>query len=124
MAIQHYTVVVANSPTARAAVYGSVAEFQFFGNVLANAVPCPISGNVWGKPLPSGNAPPLYVWGLWSSMDPGTLLSKLQTLAAASTVQLFTWDDSTEAFGAYLARWQLAAGWTPAADPTVGASAI
>src|SRR5581483_3019228 len=123
MAAQLYVAVTSNVPAARAAVYGSMAEFQHFGNVVAAAVPCPILGNVWGPPAESANASPLFVWGVWATMDPGPtatgLFAKLTALAALSTIQLYVWDPVAlpETLEAFTARWQSGCGWVPI-DPS------
>lgn len=111
MAKQHCTIVVANVPAALGAICGSMNVFKWFGAVLSAALPAPIAGNVWTAPVPSGNASTLFAWGIWLSMDPGTLLTKLQTLAGASTIKLYTWDPNNETFGAYGARWKTTSGW-------------
>lgn len=122
MAIQHLVIVVPNSPVARASVYGSLEEFQNFGNVLSAAVPLGMAGGHWGKPTASGNVPPLYAWGVWSTtINPTPLtFTKLQALATVGTVQLFTWDPVAvpETYDAYLTRWKTAVGWVE--PPSLG----
>jgi len=111
MAIQHCTVVVANVPNAMAAVAGSTNVFGWFGVPPNATAALPLAGNKWTAPVPSGNAATLFAWGIWTSMDLGTLLTTLQTLAGASTIKLYTWDPTNETFGAYGARWKTQSGW-------------
>jgi len=120
--IRHYTVVVPSTPAARAAIYGSLEEFQHFGNVVGAAVARPIAGAYWGAPTVSGNATPLCAWGVWATQDTAcALIAALPTvIAGIAGAFLFTWDDASgETPGAYTARWKAATGWQDL-SPAVG----
>ena len=115
MAIRHYVLIAPATPTGRANIYGSAAEFQFFGNTVSVTASQPLPGtaNVWGVPTQSGNASPLAAWGVWQTLDPvGTLLAQKAVIQAMVGTFFLTWDDAGETFTAYAARWRSTAGWT------------
>jgi hypothetical protein len=113
--IRHYAIIAPSTAVGRANIYGSGAEFQYFGNVVSvmPTQPLPGTSNVWGMPTQSGNLIPLAAWGVWQTLDPvGTLLSQQGAIGAFPGSFFFTWDDSAESFTAYSTRWRSAAGWT------------
>lgn len=115
MAIRHYAIFVPATPLGRAAIYGSAAELTFFGNAVAAIPPLPLPGtsDVWGIPTQSGNAIPMAAWGVWQTLDPlGALLAQRSAIAVLPGSFFLTWDDSSETFTAYSARWRSTTGWT------------